>query len=204
MSGIDVFKTTFENFTCDRDVASIESCKRTASIKGDWKNTEEFRTVIITPNQFRYSRNGNFLVFKVTSPVTGVIQHAELKVYASLWFLNSRYTFMNTVFNVQTTAGNNSTHALNGATGMKITEGQELTGTGCTANGNCLNQGNGDRKVYEALANGASTLRSLCMLKSVRRNGYPAWNGQKTVGLPKPEAYHSLAVSALLREVTGR
>ncbi|EDA1542042.1 type-F conjugative transfer system mating-pair stabilization protein TraN [Salmonella enterica] len=180
-----VSKTTFENFTCDRDVASIESCKRTASIKGDWKNTEEFRTVTITPNQFRYSRNGNSLVFKVTSPVTGVIQHAELKVYASLWFLNSRYTFMNTVFNVQTTAGNTSTHALNGATGMKITEGQELTGTGCTANGNCLNQGNGDRKVYEALANGASTFTLTLYVKVGEKEWIPRVEWTENCGFAK-------------------
>ncbi|MDN0914313.1 type-F conjugative transfer system mating-pair stabilization protein TraN [Escherichia coli] len=32
-----------------------------------------------------------------------------------------------------------------------------MTGSGCTANGNCLSGGNGDRQVYEKLASGAST-----------------------------------------------
>lgn len=38
-----------------------------------------------------------------------------------------------------------------------MTQGQVLTGSGCTANGNCLPHGNGDRKVYESLVSGAST-----------------------------------------------
>ncbi|EBS0713005.1 type-F conjugative transfer system mating-pair stabilization protein TraN [Salmonella enterica subsp. enterica serovar Orientalis] len=168
-----VSKTTFENFTCDRDVASIESCKRTASITGDWKNTEEFRYVTIAPNQFRYSMNDHKLVFSVTSPVTGVIQHAQLKVYASFYFLNSRYTFMNTVFNVETITGNTSTHALNGATGMKITEGQELTGTGCTANGNCIYGGNGDSRIYQELAKGASTFTLTLYIKVGEKEWIP-------------------------------
>ncbi|MFW8423533.1 conjugal transfer protein TraN, partial [Klebsiella pneumoniae] len=42
-------------------------------------------------------------------------------------------------------------------TGLQVTQGQVLTGSGCTANGNCLSGGNGDRQVYEKLASGAST-----------------------------------------------
>lgn len=149
--------TEITTHQCLRDTKIEQYCTRTATITGDWKNTEVYRYVTISPGQFRYSRNGNYLVFSVTSPVTGVVQRAELKVYASMYFLNSRYTFMNSVFNVASVPGATDTFTLGGSVGLNITEGQVLTGTGCTANGNCLNNGNGDRKLYEALASGKST-----------------------------------------------
>lgn len=156
-SAQEVNRSEFANYTCERDTTVEEYCSRTATITGDWKNTEVYRYVTISPGQFRYSRSGNYLVFSVTSPVTGVVQRAELKVYASMYFLNSRYMFMNTVFNVATVPGATNTFTLGNAVGLNITEGQELIGFGCTANGNCLNNGNGDKKLFEALSSGKST-----------------------------------------------
>lgn len=149
--------TEITTHQCLRDTKIEQYCTRTATITGDWKNTEVYRYVTISPGQFRYSQNGKHLVFSVTSPVTGVVQHAELKVSASFYFLNSRYTFMNSVFNVATAPGGTDTFTLSGATGLNITEGQVLTGTGCTANGNCISGGNGDWQVYQSLASGKST-----------------------------------------------
>ncbi len=88
---------------------------------------------------------------------TGTVKSASLSVYAAFFFLNSRYTFMNTTFNVGLANGQSDTYPLSGATGLQVTQGQVLTGSGCTANGNCLPHGNGDRKVYESLVSGAST-----------------------------------------------
>lgn len=156
-SAQEVNRSEFANYTCERDTTVEEYCSRTATITGDWKNTEVYRYVTISPGQFRYSRSGNYLVFSVTSPVTDVVQRAELKVYASMYFLNSRYMFMNTVFNVATVPGATNTFTLGNAVGLNITEGQELIGFGCTANGNCLNNGNGDKKLFEALSSGKST-----------------------------------------------
>ncbi|ECL8858988.1 type-F conjugative transfer system mating-pair stabilization protein TraN [Salmonella enterica] len=156
-SAQEVNRSEFANYTCERDTTVEEYCSRTATITGDWKNTEVYRYVTISPGQFRYSRSGNYLVFSVTSPVTGVVQRAELKVYASMYFLNSRYMFMNTVFNVATVPGATNTFTLGNAVGLNITEGQELIGFGCTANGNCLNNGNGDKMLFEALSSGKST-----------------------------------------------
>lgn len=142
---------------CLRDTKIEQYCTRTATITGDWKNTEVYRYVTIAPGQFRYSQNGNYLVFSVTSPVTGGVMNATLSVYASMYFLNSRYTFMNSVFNVASVPGATDTFTLGGAAGLNITEGQVLTGTGCAANGNCISGGNGDKMLYEALAGGKST-----------------------------------------------
>ncbi|EFI5800640.1 TPA: type-F conjugative transfer system mating-pair stabilization protein TraN [Escherichia coli] len=149
--------TEITTHQCLRDTKIEQYCTRTATITGDWKNTEVYRYVTISPGEFRYSQNGRYLVFSVTSPVTGVVERAELKVSAGFYFLNSRYTFLNSVFNVATFPGETDTFTLSGATGLNITEGQELTGTGCTANGNCLTSGNGDRQVYESLVSGKST-----------------------------------------------
>ncbi|HAJ7193947.1 TPA: type-F conjugative transfer system mating-pair stabilization protein TraN [Escherichia coli] len=149
--------TEITTHQCLRDTKIEQYCTRTATITGDWKNTDAYRYVTISPGQFRYSQNGKHLVFSVTSPVTGVVQHAELKVSAGFFFLNSRYTFMNSVFNVATAPGGTDTFTLSGATGLNITEGQVLTGTGCTANGNCISSGNGDWQVYQSLASGKST-----------------------------------------------
>lgn len=149
--------TEITTHQCLRDTKIEQYCTRTATITGDWKNTEVYRYVTISPGQFRYSQNGKQLVFSVTSPVTGVVMNAQLKVYASFYFLNSRYTFMNSVFNVGTVPGATDTFTLSGAPGLNITEGQVLTGSGCTANGNCISGGNGDWQVYQSLASGKST-----------------------------------------------
>ncbi|MFP1526981.1 hypothetical protein ACLB1R_00520 [Escherichia coli] len=42
-----------------------------------------------------------------------------------------------------------------GRLSLQVTQGQVLTGSGCTANGNCLSGGNGDQQVYEKLASSA-------------------------------------------------
>lgn len=149
--------TEITTHQCLRDTKIEQYCTRTATITGDWKNTEVYRYVTISPGQFRYSQNGKQLVFSVTSPVTGVVMNAQLKVSASFYFLNSRYTFMNSVFNVMTLPGKTDTFTLSGAPGLNITEGQVLTGTGCTANGNCISGGNGDWQVYQSLVSGKST-----------------------------------------------
>ncbi|EKZ3214694.1 type-F conjugative transfer system mating-pair stabilization protein TraN [Salmonella enterica] len=149
--------TEITTHQCLRDTKIEQYCTRTATITGDWKNTEVYRYVTISPGQFRYSQNGKQLVFSVTSPVTGVVMNAQLKVYASFYFLNSRYTFMNSVFNVATVPGATDTFTLSGAPGLNITEGQVLTGSGCTANGNCISGGNGDWQVYQSLVSGKST-----------------------------------------------
>lgn len=149
--------TEITTHQCLRDTKIEQYCTRTATITGDWKNTEVYRYVTISPGQFRYSQNGYHLVFSVNAPVTGVVERAELKVYAGTYFLNSRYNFLNTFFNVQLITGQSGTFTIPVAGGLKITDGQVLTGTGCAANGNCLTSGNGDRKIYESLASGKST-----------------------------------------------
>ncbi|HHU7230061.1 TPA: type-F conjugative transfer system mating-pair stabilization protein TraN, partial [Escherichia coli] len=105
----------------------------TASITGDWKYTDEYREVTIPHSQFRFSMNGLKLVFSVTVPVAGTVESASLSVHAGLYFLNSRYDFMNTTFNVQLVTGQSGTFTIPVPSGFSVTQGQVLTGSGCTA-----------------------------------------------------------------------
>ncbi len=155
-SAQQINRSEFTNYTCERDTMVEEYCSRTASITGDWKYTDEYREVTIPHSQFRFSMNGLKLVFSVTVPVAGTVESASLSVHAGLYFLNSRYDFMNTTFNVQLVTGQSGTFTIPVPSGFSVTQGQVLTGSGCTANGNCLPHGNGDRKVYESLVSGAS------------------------------------------------
>nr|AAB61941.1 TraN [Escherichia coli] len=99
-SAQEINRSEFTNYTCERDTMVEEYCTRTASITGDWNTPDEHREVTIPHSQFRFSMNGLKLVFSVTAPVTGTEESASLSVYAAFFFLNSRYTFMNTTFNV--------------------------------------------------------------------------------------------------------
>ncbi|EMD4714575.1 type-F conjugative transfer system mating-pair stabilization protein TraN [Salmonella enterica] len=166
-------RSEYTSHTCERDTQVEEYCSRTATITGDWKNTEVYRYVTISPGQFRYSQNGKQLVFSATSPVTGVVMNAQLTVYGSSYFLNSRYTFMNSVFNVSNFPGTTNTFTLSGAPGLNITEGQVLTGSGCTANGNCISGGNGDWAVYQSLVSGKSTFTLTLYVKVSEKEWEP-------------------------------
>ncbi|EFS5057066.1 type-F conjugative transfer system mating-pair stabilization protein TraN [Salmonella enterica] len=166
-------RSEYTSHTCERDTQVEEYCSRTATITGDWKNTEVYRYVTISPGQFRYSQNGKQLVFSATSPVTGVVMNAQLTVYGSSYFLNSRYTFMNSVFNVSNFPGTTNTFTLSGAPGLNITEGQVLTGSGCTANGYCISGGNGDWAVYQSLVSGKSTFTLTLYVKVSEKEWVP-------------------------------
>lgn len=172
-SAQEVNRSEFANYTCERDTTVEEYCSRTATITGDWKYMDEYREVTIPHSQFRFSMNGLNLVFSVTVPVAGTVESASLSVYAGLYFLNSRYNFMNSAFNVQLLTGQSGTFTIPVPSGFTVTEGQVLTGSGCTANGNCLPHGNGDRTIYESLVRGASTFTLKLRMKVREKEWVP-------------------------------
>ncbi|HGF2662382.1 TPA: conjugal transfer protein TraN, partial [Escherichia coli] len=133
-SAQQINRSEFTNYTCERDTMVEEYCSRTARITGDWKYTDEYREVTIPHSQFRFSMNGLKLVFSVTVPVAGTVESASLSAHAGLYFLNSRYDFMNTAFNVQLVTGQSGTFTIPVPSGFSVTQGQVLTGSGCTAN----------------------------------------------------------------------
>ncbi|EPU6425111.1 type-F conjugative transfer system mating-pair stabilization protein TraN [Escherichia coli] len=170
---VNVNKTEITSHVCERTPAVELACTRKAVITGDWVDGEEYREITIPHSQFRFSRDGKKLVFSFTSPVTGTIEHAALTVYAGFFFLNSRYTFLNSTFNVGLTNGQSGTFVLSGAAGLPLTDGQTLTGSGCSANGNCIYSGNGDDTIYEKLVSGASTFTLKLRMKVASKEWAP-------------------------------
>lgn len=184
---VNVNKTELTTHLCERTPAVELSCTRKAVIGGQWVDAEEYREITIPHSQFRFSRDGKRLVFSFTSPVTGTVDHASLTIYAAFFFLNSRYTFLNSTFNVGLTGGQTGSFVLSGATGMQITDGQVLTGTGCSANGNCIYGGNGDDVIYEKLASGASTFTLKLRMKVASKEWVPKVEWVETCPFDKSE-----------------
>lgn len=165
-SAQQINRSEFTNYTCERDTMVEEYCTRTASITGDWRYTDEYREITIPHNQFRFSlENGHYTVFSVTMPASGTVESATLSVHAAFYFLNSRYTFMGTAFNVQLITGQNGTFTIPVQPGYRVTQGQVLTGRGCTANGKCIWGGDGDSRIYNSLTSGASTFTLTLRMK---------------------------------------
>ncbi|EBF1559781.1 conjugal transfer protein TraN, partial [Salmonella enterica] len=184
---VKVNKTEITRHQCERTPAVELSCTRKAVIGGEWVDTEEYREFTIPHSQFRFSQEGRRLVFSFTSPVTGTVEHASLAIYSAWLFLNSRYTFLNSTFNVGLTGGQSGTWTLSGAPGMRLTEGQVLTGKGCSGNGECIWGGNGDYQIYEKLVSGASTFTLKLRMKVGAKEWAPKVEWVETCPFDKSE-----------------
>nr|WP_241391395.1 MULTISPECIES: type-F conjugative transfer system mating-pair stabilization protein TraN [Serratia]ULG12060.1 conjugal transfer protein TraN [Serratia entomophila]ULG12421.1 conjugal transfer protein TraN [Serratia entomophila]ULG15890.1 conjugal transfer protein TraN [Serratia proteamaculans]ULG19658.1 conjugal transfer protein TraN [Serratia proteamaculans] len=127
--------TEITTHQCLRDTKVEQYCTRTATITGDWGESMELRYVTISPDNFSFQPSGSNALFSFTSPVTGNIMSATLKVWVAgdryLW--NMPTTFMNTSFNLQHTASISLS-----AVGMGLQEGQVVSGM---AQGTVINAG---------------------------------------------------------------
>lgn len=151
--------------TCERDLEVSRVCTRTATIAGDWKETSEIRT--FTLSAFTFSRKGKSIVFRVPTPETGDVIRANLRLDTEKTLWNSKVNFMNTQFNVAWSAD----VALTGATGMKLTKDEAITGEGCSGNGTCI--GTLDDIIYKQLLNGSSRLTLTLIMKVGSRKWEP-------------------------------
>ncbi|ECO7570749.1 type-F conjugative transfer system mating-pair stabilization protein TraN [Salmonella enterica] len=151
--------TEITTHQCLRDTKIEQYCTRTATIVGDWKETTEIKTYTLTA--FSFSRSGKQIVFSVAAPEAGVIHSASLNVTTQNYLWNSRVSFMNTTFNLTW----NNTIALGGATGMKLTSGQVLSGTSCSGNGSCT--GSLDDIIFKELT-GGNTRFTLTLVMQVK------------------------------------
>lgn len=115
---VTVDKTQVTSYSCERTPAVELSCTRKAVISG--KETEIWVTkpYRVSAGFFRYSAlNGGFY-YEFPAPASGQILTAVLHVTAQQYMFNSKTTFMNTTFNMYSSAS----HTLNPA-GMEVTEG---------------------------------------------------------------------------------
>ncbi|HAM4813217.1 TPA: type-F conjugative transfer system mating-pair stabilization protein TraN [Escherichia coli] len=146
-SAQQINRSEFTNYTCERDTMVEEYCTRTASITGNWNDTSTVKTFVISHEQFRFWREGKGIAVSFRVPESGTVQQAMLGITTQDPLLNTQITFMNTTVNVTWTAS----VPLNAA-GMVLKAGEEVKGSGCSANGTCL--GTVDDIVFGYLTSG--------------------------------------------------
>ncbi|HHL9085904.1 TPA: type-F conjugative transfer system mating-pair stabilization protein TraN [Escherichia coli] len=159
-SAQQINRSEFTNYTCERDTMVEEYCTRTASITGSWNDTSTVKTFVISHEQFRFWREGKRIAVSFRVPESGTVQQAMLGITTQNPLLNTQITFMNTTVNVTWT----SSIPLNAA-GMVLKAGEEVKGSGCSANGTCL--GTIDDIVFGYLTSGR-TRWTLTLVMQVR------------------------------------
>ncbi|ELO4939063.1 type-F conjugative transfer system mating-pair stabilization protein TraN [Escherichia coli] len=159
-SAQQINRSEFTNYTCERDTMVEEYCTRTASITGSWNDTSTVKTFVISHEQFRFWREGKRIAVSFRGPESGTVQQATLGITTQNPLLNTQITFMNTTVNVTWT----SSIPLNAA-GMVLKAGEEVKGSGCSANGTCL--GTIDDIVFGYLTSGR-TRWTLTLVMQVR------------------------------------
>ncbi|MDD7997499.1 type-F conjugative transfer system mating-pair stabilization protein TraN [Kosakonia radicincitans] len=118
-----VSKSTFENYTCDRDVAVIQTCGRTASITGSYQDNYSYKTVTIDSDKLDVSS------YQVNWPMpAGTVYSASMtytfkkdEVYSNgLLYLN-----ITALGKFMTMYDNSGSYNIPG--GQTFTQGQNLT-----------------------------------------------------------------------------
>nr|WP_220276766.1 hypothetical protein [Enterobacter ludwigii]QYR12320.1 hypothetical protein HT590_00330 [Enterobacter ludwigii] len=74
---VTVSKTTFENYSCDKDVASVEACTRTATPGGRSSTTTVQKTFTLTAADVVFSINGTSFNFSFNAPASGPVISAH-------------------------------------------------------------------------------------------------------------------------------
>jgi conjugal transfer mating pair stabilization protein TraN len=76
---VTVSKTTFENYTCDKDVASVEACSRTATPGGHTSTTTVQKTFTLTAanGDVVFTNNGTSFSFSFKAPASGPVISAH-------------------------------------------------------------------------------------------------------------------------------
>lgn len=159
-SAQQINRSEFTNYTCERDTMVEEYCTRTVSITGSWNDLSTVKTFVISHEQFRFWREGKRIAVSFRMPESGTVQQATLGITTQNPLLNTQITFMNTTVNVTWT----SSIPLNAA-GMVLKAGEEVKGSGCSANGTCL--GTIDDIVFGYLTSGR-TRWTLTLVMQVR------------------------------------
>jgi len=79
-----VSKTTFENYTCDRDVAVIQTCNRTATIVVTGSTTTDQTTLVLNPQAVNAVQEANYQVrYDFVMQDSGVISSGSLHLVLS-------------------------------------------------------------------------------------------------------------------------
>ncbi|QGG11638.1 type-F conjugative transfer system mating-pair stabilization protein TraN [Enterobacter cancerogenus] len=101
-----VSKSTFENFTCDRDVAVIQTCGRTASITGHYEDNYSYKTITIDSDNLDVSSPEVTFTMPEGTVYTATMNYTFKKDLAfsnDNWYLN--ITALNTTMTMYETSG---------------------------------------------------------------------------------------------------
>lgn len=121
-----VSKSVFENYSCDRDVAQVQTCARTGSVIVTGSSHTETRTLNL--NLTNAYRDGDYVKVDFSFPETATLLSGSTQlVYTPAPSYNSGITYATSVLNNSVTLkyGNGSV-SLN-VTGLQVTAGQTLT-----------------------------------------------------------------------------
>lgn len=142
-----VSKSTFENYTCDKDVASVEACTRTATASGHMETTSTIKTITIERPQWDVSYDGDKTVrFSFISPETGPVLSATFAIH---WPNKTMYYVIDFWgINDEIVAEQNTSWPMPAVVGSGLVEGQSSP-VGSLLNKNCIS-GNSDRCVDKA------------------------------------------------------
>lgn len=134
---VTVSKSTFENFQCDKDVSSVEACRRTATPTGHYEMTSGQGTYTFQAAQMETSFDGaKGFYFTFPAPVSGRIISASISYqnlskgkirYLDFWGLSGVYLKYSDPFS----------SALPGATGYPLVEGRNVP-SGHLTNNQCV------------------------------------------------------------------
>lgn len=79
---VSVSKSTFENYQCDKDVASVEACTRTAKATGHMETTTGVATYTIDGSEMELSYDGHWgFNFTFPAPATGTVISGSIYYY---------------------------------------------------------------------------------------------------------------------------
>ncbi|WJV56254.1 type-F conjugative transfer system mating-pair stabilization protein TraN (plasmid) [Pectobacteriaceae bacterium CE70] len=133
-----VSKTAFENYSCDKDVGTVETCARTGAASGHWSVESTEQTITLTNSDFFFRYDGNLgIYYGFTPTVNGVVVSGNMHITRtgksgagsfSTTFLNSSFTYADGGFN--TALGNwvnEFDHSLDRSVGYTLVSGQALT-----------------------------------------------------------------------------
>ena len=101
-----VSKSTFENFTCDRDVSTIQTCGRTASITGHYEDNYSYKTITIDSDNLDVSSPEVSYSMPEGTVYTATMNYTFKKDLAfsnDNWYLN--ITALNTTMTMYETSG---------------------------------------------------------------------------------------------------
>ncbi|MCK6879761.1 type-F conjugative transfer system mating-pair stabilization protein TraN [Enterobacter bugandensis] len=191
---VTVSKTTFENYSCDKDVSSVESCIRTATPGGHLATRTTQKTFTLTAADVAFTNNGTSFSFSFNAPASGAVisahfYWADSDVNAgeiSWWGVN------------QSMVGDDFDWEMPGAPGTPLTKGGYLpagtyTSVGCTSG----REERCEKHIQEQIEDfksGASGFRLILVMNTVETIFIPEVKWTSSCGLDLAKATKKASV----------